>query len=359
MNKKRIFIIMPFKEEFYEIYNKIKEKFETNYYVSNAGSDINQQNILKDIVQLIYDADVVIADLTGLNANVMYELGLAHGLTKKTIMITQDDLANLPFDLKQYRVKKYSTYFKYIDDLIDYLERALKGAFDKTINYSNPVNDFLIGEKNNIITDYNDTEVKIVEYGLDKGFLDYLADIEENSYKVVDHFTNIKTDAYNMSNDINNCTTEIVKVRSIGRNGIASFVRKEAKKIAGYINTFSEKLSNRNDEILNLWGKIEIDTLGLLENKFALNSENKPHLINYLKSLSKLKNDLNITKDSFCGLQETIESVKGLERSLNHSADTLMLKMGNLVDVVNKMQKSIDKILTKGNYYVGKIDDYK
>ena len=57
-----------------------------------------------------------LADLTGLNPNVMYELGIAHSFNKKTIMITRDDLGSLPFDLKQYRAKDYSTHFKKFHD---------------------------------------------------------------------------------------------------------------------------------------------------------------------------------------------------------------------------------------------------
>ena len=69
---------MPFKDDFFEVYEMLKVRFGENFEFTNAGDEGNQQNILKDIIQPIYEADVVIADLTGLNANVMYELGLAH-----------------------------------------------------------------------------------------------------------------------------------------------------------------------------------------------------------------------------------------------------------------------------------------
>ena len=117
---KKVFVIMPFKDEFFEVYEMLKLKFGDRFEFSNAGDEENQQNILKDIIQPIYEADVIIADLTGLNANVMYELGLAHGLNKKSIVITQDDLSVLPFDLKQYRAKDYNTHFKKFAELVDW-----------------------------------------------------------------------------------------------------------------------------------------------------------------------------------------------------------------------------------------------
>ena len=91
MEKKKVFVIMPFKDEFFEVYEMLKMQFSERFEFNNAGEEGNQQNVLKDIIQPLYEADIVIADLTGLNANVMYELSLAHSFNKKTIIITQDD----------------------------------------------------------------------------------------------------------------------------------------------------------------------------------------------------------------------------------------------------------------------------
>ena len=49
---------------------------------SHAGEEGNQQNILKDIIQPIYEADVIIADLTGLNPNVLYDLAEINYISK-------------------------------------------------------------------------------------------------------------------------------------------------------------------------------------------------------------------------------------------------------------------------------------
>ena len=111
-NKKPVvFVITPFTDEHLELYKALKNEFENLYEFVNAGDTGNVQNILKDIIQPIYDADIILADLTGLNSNVMYELGIAHTMNKKTIMITQDNLDGLPFDLKQYRTQRYTTHF--------------------------------------------------------------------------------------------------------------------------------------------------------------------------------------------------------------------------------------------------------
>jgi len=63
-------------------------------------------DILRDIVLDLDRAELVVADLTGLNPNVMYELGIRHGFTKKTILCTQD-ITELPFDLRSYHCVEY------------------------------------------------------------------------------------------------------------------------------------------------------------------------------------------------------------------------------------------------------------
>jgi len=59
--------------------------------------------ITEQIAQGIADAEVVIADVSGRNVNVYYELGLAHAWRKPTVLLV-DVIASLPFDLSHERV---------------------------------------------------------------------------------------------------------------------------------------------------------------------------------------------------------------------------------------------------------------
>lgn len=80
IDKQKVFVITPFNDDFLALYKELRRTFEENFDFTNAGDLDNQQNILQDIVEGIYQAEVIIADLTGLNANVFYELGLAHAM---------------------------------------------------------------------------------------------------------------------------------------------------------------------------------------------------------------------------------------------------------------------------------------
>jgi hypothetical protein len=61
---------------------------------------------MQDVVSLIDRSAVVIADCTGRNPNVFYEIGIAHTLGREVILITQVD-ADIPFDLRHLRYVSY------------------------------------------------------------------------------------------------------------------------------------------------------------------------------------------------------------------------------------------------------------
>lgn len=63
--------------------------------------------IMRDVTKFIYDAIIIIADISGKNPNVMYELGLAHAAKKNVIILAQKN-EDIPFDLNHIRYLEYS-----------------------------------------------------------------------------------------------------------------------------------------------------------------------------------------------------------------------------------------------------------
>jgi len=103
---------MPFSADFDEIYNLFiaSTLSEVGYEVFRADNIVSQRNILDDIIESIKDSDLIVADLTGSNANVYYELGIVHAFRKPVILLTQS-ISDLPFDLRSYRAIHYNTHF--------------------------------------------------------------------------------------------------------------------------------------------------------------------------------------------------------------------------------------------------------
>ena len=60
-----------------------------------------------DIWSAINAARIIVADCTGRNPNVMYEIGLAHAIGKYTILLAQS-IRDVPFDLRHLRYIIYS-----------------------------------------------------------------------------------------------------------------------------------------------------------------------------------------------------------------------------------------------------------
>ena len=66
-------------------------------------------SIPADIIKNLAEADYVIADITGRNANVYLELGIRYSLRRAgTILMLKDGTGSLPFNVSHYRVVNYS-----------------------------------------------------------------------------------------------------------------------------------------------------------------------------------------------------------------------------------------------------------
>ena len=99
--------MMPFHPGFNDVYATLQAVADQLGMTCKRADDIwNHDAIIQDIVSLICDSEVVICDLTGRNANVFYEVGIAHCLGKDVILITQS-ADDVPFDLRHIRFISY------------------------------------------------------------------------------------------------------------------------------------------------------------------------------------------------------------------------------------------------------------
>ena len=83
-----------------ELVTPVLEKFD--YQVVRADKISSVTVITTDIIQLLVDADLVIADITGRNPNVLYELGVRHSTGKPFIQVAREG-ESLPFDIAGIR----------------------------------------------------------------------------------------------------------------------------------------------------------------------------------------------------------------------------------------------------------------
>lgn len=126
------FVLMPFDSEFDDIYRLGIQAVATECDV--VAERVDEQSFSETILERIYRqieaADFIIADMTGRNPNVFYEVGYAHARDKLCTLLTQtaDDI---PFDLKHHR---HIVYGKSISELKKRLAveiKWLKAEFEK------------------------------------------------------------------------------------------------------------------------------------------------------------------------------------------------------------------------------------
>lgn len=115
--KKSAFVIMPIRTPGTAEFEHYRALFEGviapaiadfDYSVKRADDFQSSGSITKDIILPLATADLVVADLTSLNPNVFYELGVRHTLVRRgTIMIMDEAQSDIPFDIQAYRVIKF------------------------------------------------------------------------------------------------------------------------------------------------------------------------------------------------------------------------------------------------------------
>lgn len=158
---KNCFVIMPFIDKLNEYYSKlIKPAVEKmNYTVIRADEIYGIKPIIEDITNEINNADFLIADVTGRNPNVNYELGYAHACNKNVIIISQT-IDDIPFDYRHRRAIIYDiTEVDWQNKLINSLVNTIK-VLEKNIH--NVIIDESIPQKLDYEISYGDLPSKAV-----------------------------------------------------------------------------------------------------------------------------------------------------------------------------------------------------
>ncbi|MST31589.1 hypothetical protein GHK86_02435 [Acidimicrobiaceae bacterium USS-CC1] len=106
-DRNMIAVMMPFAAEFSPVWQTLKSAVDDGGWLCQRASDIWDNSVLvNDIVGLIARSKVVICDLSGRNANVFYEAGIAHTLGREVVLIAQSH-DDVPFDLRHHRYIVY------------------------------------------------------------------------------------------------------------------------------------------------------------------------------------------------------------------------------------------------------------
>ena len=133
------------KEEWQKIYDElfrpIIENAPQGYECKR--SELENGSFTKDIVKNLKDSYLVLVDLTDFNPNVMWELGVRHSLSKKTILVAREEfITKIPTDIKEYGVIPYedsiTSYKKFeteINKILVKIEKNPEKSDSPVFNY--------------------------------------------------------------------------------------------------------------------------------------------------------------------------------------------------------------------------------
>lgn len=150
MNNK-CFIIMPFSAtktkstvEWTEIYQYLFLPAWKSFGIACERINIPRGQITKEIIKELFEAQIVFADLTDSNPNVMYELGIRHAFKKPSLIVKYEG-AEIPFDIKAYMIHEYQ-YTPYgLEHLKIIINSFLSDLENRLDEPDNPVWEFLRG----------------------------------------------------------------------------------------------------------------------------------------------------------------------------------------------------------------------
>ncbi len=122
---------MPFGEWFDDYYSGIYVPAieAAGLKPHRADDHYRPSAIVHDICGYTKKPAVILADLTGKNPNVFYELGLAHAIAKPAVLVSAS-IEDVPFDLRSLRV---ITYDKNAPDWGAVLGDRITAALEETL----------------------------------------------------------------------------------------------------------------------------------------------------------------------------------------------------------------------------------
>ena len=344
------FVIMPFDDDFQPVYQDvIKPPLESiGFGVSRADDIESQQNILRDIVEGINASDLVIADLSGNNPNVFYELGLAHALKKPVLLLTQS-IDQVPFDLQSYRIFEYNTDFREINGAREYIKKSASGYLDNTLQFGSPVTDFLQNHVPAVVTtDINVSKTSRIPSNTpvdDRGYIDHLIDINKSYSDLTSIMEGVAGDLVGMTDHLRVKSSEITALASSG--GAASPVAAQAilRQLGKRIGEFTSGLRQANSEYATA-AQITEDSLEFV----ASFHHQRPSVADadietQVQSLRQTRSSAIGGRDSLLDLANTMDQLPRMERRLNRAVTDGSAEIRVMANNIDKTIASISRAI--------------
>ena len=334
-----VFVIMPLDSKLNSVYEKlIKEPLELRGYTVRRADDSPQdQNILRTIVKGIWNADVVVTDLTQTNANVYYELGMAHALEKQTIQIVQN-LDDVLFDLRPYYVIEYSTHFDKASDLTAELMQIFDRKKEDEYKFSNPVSDFIYRDLEGAVDSPNDVALHSStdqEDDAQMGTLEALVDAEDSMEEIADLVTDVSAELNDLGSNMQSHTKNINRLAANpNQRGINKKKLQAVRLIAMDMNKFSDVVEKQVPQIDRSWSKLDQGLRFVLLSASIRNDSDLESVCSFIENMAGLQKSVQYAKSQLATATDALAQGMGVardtDRAFRRSEKTLNMLVNGL-----------------------------
>jgi hypothetical protein len=299
--------------------------------VKRADDIKSQRNILGDILEGIVQSDLVIADLTGANPNVYYELGIAHSLNKKAILLTQE-IDELPFDLRSYRVVGYGTHFAKMNQAKKELSELALEAFNGSLLFGNPVKDF----GSTALFAHETVAVcpgELPGSGEELGLLDYRVMLEEGFEELGGMVGEV--------GDKLRCEVAPEITKSADKLTSGNLTTKQQldlmKELASYLQAYGIFLKPKNERFRLLLKDIESALENMLSGRLELkNRDAEQELQRFLDTLSNLEDSASDGREGIVSLIESMGALPKIEKNFDRAKTAMAAELKTFVDNIDQ-----------------------
>ncbi len=181
------FVIMPYgkdereKKAYLRIYKFLIESVAKELGLTCKRSDLEGQggHIISNVVEDLSDADIVIADISGLNWNVAYELGIRHTFRKNGTILMCNDSTEIPTDIKAQNIVFYPTdWLDSMEEICEQLKKAIENCISGLTVNDSPIHEKYAFLPENIVRNFS-------ESASDKPIKDTLMGLLENELSAI------------------------------------------------------------------------------------------------------------------------------------------------------------------------------
>ena len=331
-SKPAAFVIMPFGDGFDEIYNLflVEAIGQAGFEVSRADNIKSAQNILKDIVRAIAEADLIVADLTDSNPNVYYELGLAHALGKPVILLTQE-IDDLPFDLRSYRVVPYKTHFADITRARKQLTDLAAGLLSGDVEFGSPASDFL-GQPIQAVSRRPTDDREVGEAGL----LDYMAEMEEGFERLGESLSSFGSQTEELSERTTQVTARLQDLHTNRDRASARQARTLVMGLAQKLSDYGRFLSAENERYSTELERTRAALESIVRAQDPRTPEERDQLEKFLSELDSVRSAAQEGLDGMSSMADTLSATPAVERTFNRARDRAVGELRHLCENIEQ-----------------------